>query len=116
MGTHMSSEVLAGLRDAQLKALRRSSRLRVAVGEDSFPVLRAWEGGFALAAEDAPNLRGTVEFCEGTRVLHECLILCAAQEGDEMHYEVKRMTPAVDVQPLDFAEDEDAPVALIGRA
>ncbi len=115
MDTHMSPEVLEGLKRAKAPAMHRKKRLRVVVGEEHFPVLRSWDGGFSLAVEDAPHLRGTVEFCDGTRELYECLIVCSAQEGDEMIYEYKRMTPAVDEHPVDFEIADDAPVALIEK-
>jgi len=112
---HMSPEVLEGLKRAKSQALHRKNRLRVFVGEDYYPVLKSWDGGFALAAEDAPHLRGTVEFCEGTKIIHECLIICSSQEGDEMIYEYKRLTPAVDKAPVDFVQADDAPVAYLEK-
>lgn len=115
METHLSAEVLEGLRMAQKQAALDGKRLRVVVDEVAYPVLRSWAGGFSLAVEDAPNLRGTVEFCDGTRVLHECLIVCCAQKGGEMIYEYKRLQRAEDSRPLDFVRAEDAPVALLSR-
>ena len=115
MDVHMSAEVLAGLDRARKQAAKDSNRLRVMVGEETFPVLRSWKGGFALDAQDAPNLRGEVAFCDGSRVLHECLIICSAHEGREMVYEYKRRTPAVDQAPLDYVRAPDAPVALLGK-
>ncbi|MCP5085220.1 MAG: hypothetical protein GY952_00195 [Rhodobacteraceae bacterium] len=116
MDTHMSKEVLEGLRRAKAQSLHRKDRLRVVVGEEYYPVLRSWDGGFSLDIEDAPHLRGTVEFCDGTRELYECLIVCSAQEGNEMVYEYKRVTPAVDQHPVDFEIADDAPVAYLGKS
>ena len=113
MDIHLSPEVLAGLDKAKSEAQHRSARLRIQVDGEIYPVLRSWPSGFSLKAEDAPHLRGTVEFCDGARVLHECLIVCSALEGREMVYEYKRLTPAVDKRPLDFVQAPDAPVALI---
>ncbi|MCP5072106.1 MAG: hypothetical protein GY947_02270 [Rhodobacteraceae bacterium] len=116
MDTHMSKEVLEGLKRARAQSMHRSSRLRIVVGDDYYPVLRSWAGGFALDIQDAPHLRGTVEFCDGSRELYECLIVCSAQEGNEMVYEYKRMTPAVDKPPVDFEIADDAPVAYLEKS
>lgn len=113
MDVHMSPEVLEGLRRARTQELKRSSRLRVVVGDEIYPVLRSWEGGFSLSS-DAPHLRGTVEFCNGSRLLHECLIVCSAQEGAEMVYEYKRLSRVTEGRVLDFEQADNAPVAYLG--
>ena len=114
MNVHLSSEVLNGLERAREAAVKRSSRLRVVTEDEVFPVLRSWDGGFALSA-DAPHIRGTVEFCDGATLLHECLIVCSALEGREMVYEYKRMTKPTEGRILDFVQADDAPVALLGK-
>lgn len=114
MDVHMSEEVLAGLHNAKAKAIQQSKRLRVVAEDQVYSVLRSWDGGFALSS-DAPHLRGTVEFCDGTKLLHECLIVCSAEDGPEMVYEYKRMTKATEGRILDFVQAEDAPVALLSR-
>ena len=114
MEVHMSAEVLQGLERARKAALKRSSRLRVVAEDQAFPVLRSWDGGFALSS-DAPHLRGTVEFCDGANLLHECLIVCSAQDGREMVYEYKRMTKATSGRILDFEQADGAPIALLAR-
>lgn len=114
MDVHMSAEVLAGLDRARTKAIQQSKRLRIMAEDQIYPVLRSWDGGFALSS-DAPHLRGTVEFCDGAKLLHECLIVCSAEEGREMVYEYKRMTKASEGRILDFVQAEDAPVALLAR-
>lgn len=113
MESHFSPEVLEGLSRARDRAQRLSKRLRLAVDGAHYPILRIWDGGFALSTRDIPHLRGTVEICDGSRVLHECLIVCAREVGPEMHFEVKRMQRATDEGPLDFLREENAPVALI---
>ena len=113
MESFMAPEVLDGLSKARTEALRKSKRLRVSVGGHDYPILRMWDGGFAMSAADTPNLRGTVEVCDGTRVLHECLIICSELDGPEIVYEVKRLQRADSEAPLDFVRPDDAPVALI---
>ncbi|WP_296763521.1 hypothetical protein [Sediminimonas sp.] len=114
MTTFLSREVREGLEQARKRAARRSSRLRLRVDGETWPVLRLWDGGFALEADEAPHLRGLVDLYDGGRHLSQCLIVASAQEGGEMHYEFKRITAAHDSAPVDFARDDDAPTALIG--
>ncbi|MDJ0628053.1 MAG: hypothetical protein QNJ44_07310 [Rhodobacter sp.] len=114
MSEYLPKEVRKGLEMARKRALRRKSRLKVRVGDETWPVLRFWEDGFALDAGTAPHLRGRIDLFDGGRHLYQCLIVASAEEAGEMVYEFKRNTAAVDAAPLDFARDEDAPTALIG--
>ncbi|WP_288939128.1 hypothetical protein [uncultured Roseovarius sp.] len=115
MTTYLSPDVQAGLDDARKRAVRQSRRLRVHAGEDAYPVLRAWEGGFAMEAGKAGHLRGLVDLYDGTKHLSHCLIVASEEEGGEIRFELKRVTPASDEAPVDFERDPQAPVALIGR-
>lgn len=115
MTDYLPKDVLEGLDAARKQARLKRSRLRVVAGETSYPILRMWETGFALDAEGAPHLRGLVEVHDGTRHLYQCLIVASEEEAGELIFEFKRATQAHDSAPLDFARDEDAPVALIGR-
>ncbi|WP_224824023.1 hypothetical protein [Cognatishimia sp. MH4019] len=115
MSTFLSDEVKAGLEAARKAAQRKGSRLRVHVGEDTFPVLRLWEIGFAMEAEVAPKLRGLVDLHHGGVHLYQCLIVASSEEGDEMQYEFKRKTAATDAPALDYSRDPNAPVALLPR-
>lgn len=116
MSEFLPKEVREALADAQRTKQKRKSRLRVHVGDDSYPVLRIWENGFALEAEDAPKLRGLVDLYNGGWHLYQCLIVASAEEAGEMRYDFKRNTAAVDKAPLDFYRDESAPIALLGRS
>lgn len=116
MSEFLPKEVRAGLELARKEHLRKKSRLKVRIGEQSFTILRYWDGGFALDAEDAPHLRGRVDLYDGGRHLSECLIVASAEDEGEMVYEFKRETMAADRPPRDYARDENAPVALIGKA
>ncbi|MGG7645184.1 hypothetical protein ACQ5SP_10300 [Rhodovulum sp. YNF3179] len=115
MNDMLPKHVREGLEQARKRDLRRKSRLRVRVGDEVFPILRMEEDGFTLDAENAPHLRGNVDIYEGQRHLCQALIVASALEGDEMSYEFKRQTAAVDAAPLDYSRDENAPVALIGK-
>lgn len=113
MSDHLPKEVREGLEAARRADLKRTSRLRVRVEDEVYPVLRMWDGGFTLDAARAPHLRGLVDLYSGSRHLYQCLIVASAEEAGEMVYEFKRHTAAVEHAPLDFARDDDAPVALL---
>lgn len=115
MTDYLPKEVLEGLEAARKADLKKKSRLRVRVGEDMYRVLRFWDGGFALDAENAPNLRGLVDLYNGGAHLYQCLIVASAEEDGQMLYEFKRNTAAVDRAPLDFVRDENAPAGLLER-
>lgn len=114
MSTYLPPEVQAGLDAARRLARRKASRLRVELGEESYKVLRAWDGGFAVEAGTTPHLRGRVALYDGTRLLSHCLIIASEEEGDELRFEYKRITDVHDEQPLDFYRAPDAPIALLG--
>ncbi len=109
----LPKEVQAGLDKARTESLRKASRLRVSVGDVTYPVLRMWKTGFAIALEDAPNLRGFVDLFDGSVHLFQCLIVASQEEELEMQYEFKRATAISQGPALDFEKPADAPVALI---
>lgn len=111
----LPKEVREGLEAARKDALRRKSRLCIHAGDKVYPVLRFWNGGFALDAENAPHLRGLVDLYNGGVHLYQCLIVASDEENGEMLFEFKRSTEAVDKAPLDYYRDENAPVALLPR-
>lgn len=113
MTTFLPKEVQAGLDAARLAALKKSSRLRLHVDGQIYPVLRLWSTGFALEAESAPHLRGLVDLYDGTNHLYQCLIIALEEENGELIFEFKRNTVAADRAPLDFIREADAPVALL---
>ncbi len=113
MTDFLPKEVLDGLRAAQKKAERKRSRRSVHVGDAVYPILQYAEEGFALDAENAPKLRGLVDIYEGPRHLYQALIVASAIEGDRMRYEFKRNTAASDRAPLDFYQEQEAPIALL---
>lgn len=115
MSEFLPKEVREGLEAARKRDLKRTSRLRVRVADQVYPVLRFWESGFSLDSLGAPPLRGLVDLFDGSRHLYQCLIVASAEDAGEMVYEFKRNTAAVDKAPLDFARDETAPVALLPR-
>lgn len=115
MSEYLPKDVREGLEAARKRDLMKKSRLRVQVGDEKFVILRYWDEGFALDAEDAPNLRGLVDVYDGARHLSQCLIVASEEDAGEMVYEFKRETITADKPPLDYVRSEHAPVALIGR-
>ncbi|MFK7938440.1 MAG: hypothetical protein AB8B82_03615 [Roseovarius sp.] len=116
MSTYVPIDVQAGLDAARKSALKRSSRLRIEAGHDSYAVLRAWEDGLALDAETTPHLRGRVALYDGARLLSHGLIIASEEEHGEIRFDFKRVSDAHDNQPLDFYRAPDAPVALIAHS
>lgn len=115
MFEYLPKDVRADLELARKSELRRKSRLRVRVGDQTFTILRLWHDGFSLDAEDGAHLRGLVDVYDGSRHLSQCLIVASSEDAGEMVYEFKRATAAVDAAPLDYPRDENAPVALIEK-
>lgn len=115
MSEFLPKEVRDGLEKARLQSLRKKSRLRVRVGGHDFTILRYWDEGFALNAQDAPNLRGLVDLYDGARHISQCLIVASAEDAGEMVYEFKRETMAYDQPALDYERDANAPIALIAQ-
>ncbi|MGC1495818.1 MAG: hypothetical protein WA790_08415 [Sulfitobacter sp.] len=108
-----SKEIQAGLDAARLAGLRKASRLRIDVDGEIYRVLRMWKTGFAVVAEDTPQLRGLVDLYDGANHLFQCLIVAGEEDAGEMQYEFKRATPVVYSAALDFEKSADAPVGLI---
>ena len=116
MTTFLPKEVQDGLDAARLASLRKSSRLRLFADGMPYPVLRLWDTGFSLAAEDAPHLRGFVDLYDGANHLYQCLIIASEEENGELIFEFKRNTAATDSAPVDFYRDPGPPVALLPNA
>ncbi|SLN22624.1 hypothetical protein ROA7450_00865 [Roseovarius albus] len=111
MMSFLPKEISEGLERARKLAERKNTKLKIHVDGKSYKVMSAWENGFAL--EPSILIRGRVALYDGERLISHCLIV-ASEEGDgERRFEYKRITEAVEEQPLDFYRAPDAPVALI---
>lgn len=115
MSDFLPEAVRKGLEDARLAMLRRSSRLCIHDGDRIHRVLRLWDGGFSLASEDAPVLRGFVDLYDGPKQIYQCLVVASHDEDSERIYEFKWHTAVADQPPADFAREGEGPVALIPR-
>lgn len=112
---HLPEDIRRGLETARLRAARQRSRLCVHVNDAVFPVLRLWEGGFAVEARRVPQLRGLVDLFDGPRQIAQCLIIASENDGSEMVYEFKRSTAVTETPVRDYAEDRPAPFGLLPR-
>jgi hypothetical protein len=66
MTTYVPKDVQDGLEAARMAGLKKTSRVRVQVGDDLYPVLKLWKTGFAVEADTTPQLRGLVADRSGT--------------------------------------------------
>lgn len=114
MSDFLPKEVREGLEQARKQSLRKKSRMKVKVGDQTFTVLRHWEDGFSLDAEEAPRLRGLVDLYDGGRHLSQCLIITSAEGDGERVFEFKRATVASDNAPLDY-ERQNGPIAMLTK-
>ena len=115
MTTFISDDVRSELNAARLAGLKKTSRPKVRVGEQYFPVLRMWRDGFTVEADAVPDLRGLVDLFDGGRHLYQCLIIASEPEAGERRYDFKRNTAASDSAPLDHYREPEAPVGLLPR-
>lgn len=69
---------------------RRSAHLRVKVGDESYPVLRRWASGFAMAADQGPAVAGIVDLYDGPQHLYQCLVIRHETRDAEHVFTVKR--------------------------
>jgi hypothetical protein len=112
---YLPKEVREGLEQARKRDLRKRSRLRVHVGDKIYPIIRFWDDGMALDADEVRHLRGLVDIYDGSRHLYQSLIVASDVEAGELICVMKRSTAAADHAPRDYAVDDDAPVALIPK-
>lgn len=113
MTTFLTPEMQEGLAAARRLAARGSTRLRVAADGQTWPILRLWDGGFALRSSTAPRLRGLVDIFDGGRHLMHALVVASDTDGDEQRFDFKRATRALDQAPVDFVRDTAAPAGFI---
>lgn len=115
MFTFLPDAVRQGLEDARRAALKRTDRLSVRDGDDTYRVRRFWDGGFALDLEGSDRLRGRVDIYDGPKHLYQCLVMSSIDEGDERIFEFKWLTPVATQPAADFVRPDFVPAGLIGR-
>lgn len=108
---HLQTEIADALHASRPKRAAKTFSVRTVDGE--FPVLKLWRDGFQVAEGDAPQLRGHVDICSGDERIARCLIVLAKAEFGVATYEFKRRTDGAAPGPVDYAVEENAPVALL---
>lgn len=103
---HLPQDVSDALGGAQPRfAARDTRRLRVRIGDATFPVLRMWSDGFAIRAPEAIRLRGFVDILDGLRHRWTCMIVASEFGNGELSCNFKRITPARDTAPRDYCDE-----------
>lgn len=110
MDIHLPNHIAAELGKSAQGPQKR--RLRIRAGDISVDILGMNETGFSVAG-NAPRLRGSVAILDGSRHIADCLIVATERQGTALRYEYKRWTQITDSVPLDYAREENAPVALL---
>ena len=108
---HLQTEIADALHASKPKRAVKTFAVRTVDGV--FPVLKFWRDGFQVAEADAPQLRGHVDILNGENRVARCLIVFAKAEFGVATYEFKRRTDDAAQGPVDYAADENAPVALL---
>lgn len=111
----LPKEIEDGLAAARMKAAAKKTRLRVQSGEDLIPLVRLTGTHFAIERELAPRLRGLVDIYDGARHLYQALVVATSFDGEVVVFEFKRNTATAKGPALDFAQEDDAPKALLPR-
>lgn len=70
----------------------RAAVLSVVAGGITYPVLRRWATGFAVACGDVPVLEGVVDLYSGATHLRQCLITSSEMHDGEQVVTVKQAT------------------------
>lgn len=111
--SYLSDDVLRALDDARTAVARHARKLCVHLRGEIYPVGRLWSGGFAIAADDAPRLCGTVDLFDGPRHLSTGQIIASQQNGAEWIYEFKWNTSVLTAPALDYIRDDETPAAQL---
>ncbi|MER5171940.1 hypothetical protein [Thioclava sp. GXIMD2076] len=112
----LPKDIAQAMRDAQIKTAGKRTKLSLRSGDKNWPILRRWEGGLALNADEIDHLRGEVYLYDGIRHVATGLIIASEVENGELICAIKRETPVRDRAPVDFVRDPDAPVGYLPSA
>lgn len=116
MSEYLPKEIRDQLAAAQRVTKRKRATRSVHIGDEAFAILEMSDHGFAVAANEAPRLRGLIDIYEGAQHLYQALIVASAEDGDLMRYDFKRNTAAARTAPVDFIQSDMRPVGLLTRA
>ncbi len=114
MSEFLPRAVREELETARKTGRRKRRHMKVRAGGQDFTILRYWDDGFSVAADDAPGLRGLVDLFDRGRHLCQALIVTSSEADGERVFEIKSATPADPAPPpADFVRDRAEPVALL---
>lgn len=116
MSEYLPKELREQLAAAQRVNKRKRATRSVHVGDEAFAILEMSDHGFAVAAEEAPRLRGLIDIYEGAQHLYQALIITSSEDGDMMRYDFKRNTATAFTAPVDFVQSDTRPAGLLTRA
>ena len=111
----LPEDIRKGLLAAQTRAMRKSSRLSVHVGDEAYPILSLGEHGFTAEIARLPVLRGFVDIYDGPRHLLHALIIAASEDDGQMTYEFKRETAVHPAPILDYVVERPGPDGYLPR-
>ena len=81
--------------------------LRAVSGASSWPILRMWRDGFAIAV--GQQIRGFVDIYDGDRHVFSCLACEDGAEGGEQLFLIQQRNKGHARVPSDFAAEAGAP-------
>ncbi|MDG1971844.1 MAG: hypothetical protein P8I56_12880 [Paracoccaceae bacterium] len=108
---YLQVEIADALHAAKPK--RSSQTFSVRTVDGTYPVLKFWRDGLNVAEAGAPRLRGHVDILQGEDRIARCLIVFAKAEYGVATYDFKRRTDDGAQGPVDYAVEDDAPIALL---
>jgi hypothetical protein len=111
----LSPDMQKDINAARQLKLQRQSRLRVHLGDHSYPILQFWQDGFALDRHLTTHLRGLVDVFDGARHEFQCLIVASRSEGDMLICDFKRATRVAHGPALDYVQNQNAPAGYLPR-
>ena len=112
MDGYLSEVVAKALREARRNEAVKRSRMKVVVGEESYPVIRIDDHGVSIAADQPPSIRGYVDLYDGPKRLGRQLVVLASHEDGVATYDYK-LQSAEGEAPADYVRDREKIAGLL---
>lgn len=112
MDGFLAEQVAAALREARRNEAVKRSRMKVVVGETSYPIIRIDDHGFAIAADELPSIRGYVDLYDGPRRLGRQLVVLASHRDGVASYDYKLQSPEGEA-PADYVREREKVAGLL---
>lgn len=104
MDGYLADRVNAGRKEARRADALKRGRIRVVVGDQTYPVLEIGAHGFTIAADEPPSIRGFVDLFDGPRRLGRQLVVLASHRDGEARFEYK-LQSAEGETPADYVRE-----------